>query len=143
MERVRNRIKTIVVGVTLGWWLAGCQTSAPRTSAQGPSTLPSSRIGEVERADELAVEIVTVGGTGTVVVNRRPVGLAPQTIHLPVTAQGFLAEQVIVAVRFVARDVTESSMTVDIVLEPTDRAPPRIEFSRDGARRIFKTTETP
>jgi hypothetical protein len=93
----------------------------------------------VEAASDFEVEIVTTGGSGTVVVNRRPVGLAPQTIRLPITEQGFLAEEVIVAVRFVATDVTESSMTVDIVLEPTDRAPPRIEFSRDGARRIFKT----
>lgn len=143
MERVRNRIKTIVVSAALSWGLAGCQTSDPVTSSRLPSGLPSSRIGEVERANEFAVEIVTVGGTGTVVVNRRPVGLAPQTIRLPITEQGFLAEQVVVAVRFVARDVTEASMTVDMVLEPTDRAPSRIEFSRDGARRIFRPTPTP
>lgn len=72
-----------------------------------------------------------------VVVNRQPLGLTPQRLEVPVTEQGFLAEPVSIAVRFVARDVTEASMTTDEMLHTTDRAPSQLHFTRERVRRIF------
>lgn len=72
-----------------------------------------------------------------VVVNRVPVGLAPQQLKLPVTPQGFLADTVTITVRFVARDVTEASTTQSTTLYNTDRAPARLEFDLDKVKRIF------
>jgi len=134
-------IKALGGAVSLSLLLVGCQSVAPKSVSSNNGEIPAVKIGGATTETQVAVLIVAKDGIGTVVVNRRPVGLAPQTVLLPTTEQGFLAEQVVVAVRFVARDVTESSITVDTVLEVTDRAPPRIEFTRDGARRVFRATE--
>lgn len=122
-------------------WLVGCasQPGPVRPAALVPEAgvTAATETARVMPAARQRLEVVAPGATGMVVVNRRPIGLAPQTITVPVTPQGFLAEPVVVAVRFVARDVTEASMTVDTVLEVTDRAPARIEFDRDHSRRVF------
>lgn len=36
-----------------------------------------------------AIQIVVTAGSGIVVIDRRPVGLAPQTVMVPVTPQGY------------------------------------------------------
>lgn len=138
MEPVRSVVKVFVGAVTLSLLVVGCQSVDQKSAPASKAEIPAVRIGGAATERRVAVQIVAKDGIGTVVVNRKPVGLAPQTVLLPVTEQGFLAEQVVVAVRFVARDVTESSITVDTVLELTDRAPPRIEFTRDGPRRVFR-----
>ena len=124
------------MAILLGAW--GCQTV--ENTAPVSSTLANpavARVGGGESARMAEVQITVPGGAGTVVVNRKPMGLAPLRLSLPVTNQGFLAEPVVVAVRFVAQDVTQSSMSVEEVLELTDKVPVWIEFSRDGARRGF------
>ena len=141
MKVMRRVIKVFGAAVSFSLLLVGCQSVAHKSISSSNGDIPAVKIGGVTTETRVAVLIVAKDGIGTVVVNRRPVGLAPQTVILPATEQGFLAEQVVVAVRFVARDVTESSITVDTVLEVTDRAPPRIEFTRDGARRVFRSTE--
>lgn len=86
----------------------------------------------------MMVEVVSDPGDGMVVLNRQPVGLAPQMIEVPVTDQGFMADPITIAVRFVARDVTEASMTSSITLHPTDRAPLRLEFEREDVKRVLR-----
>lgn len=85
----------------------------------------------------MAVEIVSDPHDGMVVVNRQAVGLAPRTVSVSTTDQGFLAEPVTIAVRFVAKDVTEASMTSSLTLYATDRVPRRLEFSREGVKRVL------
>lgn len=124
------------LAILLGAW--GCQTGQNADPVSPSLTNRAvARVGGTDSARMAEVQIMVTGGAGTVVVNRKPMGLAPQRVSLPVTNQGFLAEPVVVAVRFVAQDVTQSSMTVEEVLELTDKAPVWIEFSRDGARRGF------
>ena len=85
----------------------------------------------------LAVTVMVDRGDGMVVVNRRPLGLAPQTVELAVTPRGYLKEPVAITVRFVAADVSEASFTIEEVLEVTDRPPSKLMFTRDGVRRVF------
>ncbi len=73
-----------------------------------------------------------------VVVNRQPVGLTPRAVEVPVTTQGYMADPVTIAVRFVARDVEEASMTSSITLYPTDRVPLRLEFKREEVKRVLR-----
>ncbi len=138
MMPARRRIELIGGAILIGLGGVGCRTPAvPMPAPLHQEVPPAATVGQITSLRQAEVRIVTTQGEGTVVVNRMPMGLAPQTVLLPVTPQGFLAEPVVIAVRFIARDVTEASMTVDLVLETTDRPPPRLEFSRDGARRVF------
>lgn len=108
----------------------------PQPVEQG---LPLEKPGSEVAMAVIEVTVADGDGAGMVVVNRQAVGLAPQRVELPVTAHGFLRQPVSVAVRFVATDVTESSFSVEEVLEITDRPPTRLVFSRDDqrARRVF------
>lgn len=116
---------------------AGCVQTAEKPPS-GTASPAIARIGE--RPDQLTalVEIVSRPRDGMVVVNRQPVGLAPRTLEVPVTSQGFMADPITIAVRFVARDVTEASMTSSVTLHPTDRAPVRLEFERENVKRVFR-----
>jgi hypothetical protein len=129
----------VILAILLGSW--GCQSTNQTEPIMAAIAVPPvARIGAVDVLNHAEMKIVLKGGTGMVVVNRKPMGLAPLLLSLPVTKQGFLAEMVVVAVRFVAADVTEASITVEEVLEVTDKAPAWIEFSRDGAHRGFDGT---
>jgi len=102
-----------------------------------PAPAPA-RIGGAIDATTMMVEIVSSPRDAMVVLNRQPVGLAPRMLEVPVTDQGYMAEPITIAVRFVARDVTEASMTSSITLYPTDRAPLRLEFERENVKRVLR-----
>lgn len=127
-----TRLK-VAIAVGGFWVLVGCATQAPRSSVI-LETPAQTRIESMA-----VVDVVVAAGEGMVVVNRQPVGLAPQRLELPVTPQGFLRTPVSVGVRFVARHVGESSFSLEEVLEVTDRPPVQLIFSRDEkqARRVF------
>lgn len=97
----------------------------------------AAQLGGVQTDHHAVVEIVSLPGDAMVVVNRQPIGVTPQRLELPTTPQGFLAEPVAITVRFVARDVTEASITQSTILHNTDRAPQRLEFDREKVRRVF------
>jgi hypothetical protein len=99
-------------------------------------------LGGVKTEHHAIVTVVTEPRDAMVVVNRVPVGLAPQRLELPVTKQGFLADSVTITVRFVARDVTEASTTKTTTLYNTDRAPDRLEFSQEKVKRTFTNGTT-
>lgn len=116
--------------------LGGC-VSQPRTVVPVSAAL-SPTTGESPGIRHVMVSVAD--GDGMVVVNRQPVGLAPQAVEVPVTERGYLRLPMSVGVRFVARDVEEASFSVEEVLEVTDRAPAQLVFSRDKpARRVFAT----
>ncbi|GAB5559946.1 MAG: hypothetical protein SynsKO_15930 [Synoicihabitans sp.] len=118
-------------------FFGGC-ASAPAVRSIPESVAPTpAQVGGIDAAQHAVITIVSDPGDAMVVINRQPLGLTPQRLKVPVTEQGFLAEPVTIAVRFVARDVTEASMTTDITLHPTDRAPQRLVFTREKARRVF------
>lgn len=115
--------------------LVGC--TSPETVGGDPAPA-TARLGSPSGTNTVLVQVVSDPRDGMVVLNRQPVGLAPQSIELPVTDQGFMADPVTIAVRFVARDVTEASMTSSITLHPTDRAPLRLEFEREKVKRVLR-----
>ncbi len=135
-----GRWVSVVLGAGL---LASCRTVPPEQGRSpvvaAPGPVGERRVGELNTAlaKTAAVEIVVEGANGMVVLNRQPVGLAPRVVEVPVTEQGFLATPVSVGVRFVAKDVSEASYSVEEVLRVTDRPPAQIVFGRDGVHRVF------
>ncbi len=137
----------LLSAVSVLWALAGCESARrpePVPEAAAVKRMPStaeSGIGSDTpsgaRHSPATIEVIVEEGTGMVVVNRQPVGLAPQRVRLAVTPQGFLEAPVAVAVRFVAHDESEASFSVEEVLEVTDRPPTRLVFTREGVRREF------
>ena len=133
----------IVLGLAT---LAGCRSVDPGEPDR-PSPAKAERVAAPasERAvahgsavaETATVEVVVEGASGMVVVNRQPVGLAPQRVQVPVTPHGFLRTPVSIGVRFVAKDVSEASYTREEVLRVTDRPPTQIVFERDEVRRVF------
>lgn len=117
---------------------AGCSTTTPQDRKSWGNGPVAVEIGGVQTDQFALIEIVSQPRDAMVVVNRAPVGITPRKLKLPVTNQGFLAETITIDVRFVARDVTEASITQSTTLYNTDRAPTRIEFSREKVRRYFE-----
>lgn len=112
--------------------------NSAQTSGGGGPAPAAARVGGSAGSQTVMVEITSDPRDGMVVVNRQPVGLAPRSVGVSVTEQGFMAEPVTIAVRFVARDVTEASMTSSITLYPTDRVPRRLEFERENVKRVLR-----
>jgi hypothetical protein len=120
------------------WW-GGCSLTATYPGMGDSSRAPAvAVVGGDPDAPTIAVEVVSDPREAMVVLNRKPIGLTPQRVALPVTEQGYLADSVTIAVRFVARDVTEASVTSSLTLHATDKAPSRLEFEREDVRRVFE-----
>ncbi len=136
----------------LGW--GGCASkpnaAAIQTEQQAAARLreetlppkpaePTDAAKPAVKATAMTIEIVVPAkdGPGVVVVDSRPIGRAPQTVTVPVTPQGFLAAPMKIGVRFVGDELAEVSVSIDTVLETTDRPPQRLEFTREGSRRVF------
>ncbi len=111
--------------------VGGCESTTSMGSTSSQLEPATAVIGGPQTGMTAQVRVVSDPRDAMVVINRRPVGLTPRTIELPVTNQGYLAEQVTVAVRFVARDVEEASLTSSVTLYPTDRAPAQLDFARE------------
>ena len=128
--------------VSMVWGLlAGCRSVEPVEAPVARAVSVGHPVGaEPEAPATRVVQVVLDHGAGMVVVNRRPLGLAPQGVELPVTALGYLADPVAITVRFVAGDASEASFTIEEVLEVTDRPPSTLIFSRDGVRRVFEAS---
>ena len=118
--------------------LVGCKTTSSSNPVAWGNAPVTVEIGGVQTDHYAIIEIFSEPRDAMVVVNRVPVGITPRQLKLPVTDQGFLAETISIDVRFVARDVTEASITQSTTLYNTDRAPTRLEFSREKVRRHFE-----
>ena len=116
----------------------GCKTTSSSNPVAWGNAPVTVEIGGVQTDHYAIIEIFSEPRDAMVVVNRVPVGITPRQLKLPVTDQGFLAETISIDVRFVARDVTEASITQSTTLYNTDRAPTRLEFSREKVRRHFE-----
>ena len=135
MELLR---RTIQLGAGLALLVAvGCVQTGEihSSSSRAPA---NATIGSPSGTQVMTVEIISNPSDGMVVVNRQPVGLTPRAVEVPVTTQGYMADPVTIAVRFVARDVEEASMTSSITLYPTDRVPLRLEFKREEVKRVLR-----
>ena len=117
--------------------MGGCATTDSATRRLQSMEPVPVELGGVKTEHHAIVTVITEPRDAMVVVNRIPVGLAPQRLELPVTERGFLADSVTITVRFVARDVTEASTTQTTTLYNTDRAPARLEFDLDKVKRVF------
>ena len=135
MELLR-RIAQLGAGLALMAAIGCVQTGESHSSSSRSPA--NAKIGSASGTEMMTVEIVSDPRDGMVVLNRQPLGLTPRTVEVPVTAQGYMADPVTIAVRFVARDVTEASMTSSITLYPTDRVPLRLEFERENVKRILR-----
>lgn len=113
----------------------GCGTSQ-RTRAEIAQPI-AAQLGSPTAGLHREINVIATDADAMVLVDRRLVGLAPQRIKVPVTAQGFMAAPTTVTVRFIAHDATEAATTTRVTLETTDRPPQRLEFDREAARRIF------
>lgn len=133
MFPTRRLLLSLPLLLSLG--VGGCTSTESTVGDPAPAT---ARLGSSSGSKTMLVEVVSDPGDGMVVLNRQPVGLAPQMIELPVTDQGFMADPITIAVRFVARNVEEASMTSSITLHPTDRAPLRLEFERENVKRVLR-----
>lgn len=135
MNPARLTSLALLIGALL---VSGCDT----TGGDSRSTQPAPAleiVGGATGGFVASVEVVSDPSDAMVVINRKPIGITPRKIELPVTEQGYLAEQVTIAVRFVARDVEEASLTESITLYRTDRVPSQLMFARGrGTVRSFR-----
>lgn len=118
---------------------SGCSFTAtyPGSASESPPS-PVAVLGGDPEAEIVVVEVVSEPRDAMVVLNRKPIGLTPQRIELPVTELGFVTEPVTIAVRFVARDVEEASLTQTLTLGTTDKAPLQLQFTREDVKRVFR-----
>lgn len=113
---------------------------APPAPRPKPDTRPKTSKPAPPRADvpgETSMLVVSTPAGGVVVIDGRPVGPAPLQVSVPVTDRGYLSRQVTVKVRFLASETTAQSHTVELTLTPLDRAPERLDFTPDGAKRTL------
>lgn len=122
--KIAHAVPTAFLGMMTIIGLAGCG-SAPVVPAGLEATSAKS-----PAAQTVTILVTSEPAYGMVVVNRVPVGVAPQRIKLPATAAGFFREPVTIAVRFVSREVDEASISEAQDFNTLDRVPVRLEFQR-------------
>lgn len=84
---------------------------------------------------EVAVLVESDPPGAMVVVNGVPVGRAPRTVVLPVTAQGFARNAISIKVRFVAEESGQQSQTTEALLTPLDKMPACLVFTPSKVQR--------
>jgi len=127
-----NRLRLLPSGLLIAAFVVGgCQSSTRDMGLLDHPAPAVEKVGGAVGGLTATLKITSEPNDAMVVVNRQPVGITPRKIELPVTEQGYLAEQVTIAVRFVARDVEEASRTETITLYRTDRAPTELFFARE------------
>ncbi len=72
------------------------------------------------------------------VLNGLPCGKTPCHVIVLADRRGFLREQVSIKVRFIAKDESGASRTVEEVLTTLDKVPAEMRFTADGATRIVR-----
>ena len=112
----------------------GCEGTRPRETAAITASEPAA----VPRA-RTTITVTSEPAHGMVVVNRQPIGLAPQAVEIESTPAGFFREPISIGVRFVSKDVGDASITEVTDFSVLDRVPARLEFKRyTEARRVFQ-----
>jgi len=120
------------------FWLAGCMGQPvipPPAAPAGPAPLVSAPPREPGLE---TIEIISEPAGARIIVDNQPVGRAPLRLAFKVTPQGFSADYVTIAARFVAENSAEVSQTVETGLTPREKVPATISFSAQGVRRRMR-----
>jgi hypothetical protein len=98
---------------------------------------PVPRVSEEAEPRQASVLVVSEPEGAMVVLDGRPLGPTPRAVTLPINGYGFVSRPVSVKVRFVATSLIDTSRTAEVMLTPLDRAPVRLDFTPQGARRTM------
>lgn len=100
-------------------------TPPPTATAPGPKLVQ----------DELVIVIDSQPAGAIVVVNNIPIGKAPLRLKVKATPQGFFRDYVTIKARFLAKNASETSQTVEEDCTPLQKIPSGIFFTPQGSQR--------
>jgi hypothetical protein len=124
-----------IFGAALGLTLAGLglfSGCARMPVVSAPATAPAINAREVQ------VEITSDPAAAVILVNDQPVGHAPLRLTVKTTVQGFCSDYLTIKARFVAKDASQVSQTVETQLTPREKAPLALVFKPQGVQRRLR-----
>lgn len=116
--------------------LAGC-ANGPVVPAP-PSNAAPAAVPAATASREALIEITSEPVAASILVNDQLSGRAPLRLAVKVTDRGFCADYLTIKARFVARDASEVSQTIEVDLTPREKAPLALIFTPQGVRRRLR-----